>query len=111
MVKLNVTPNSVKGVTFKMKYHPNSNYGFSDWQDNKKILECQKLQTTPNTMKRAYCYLGVGARINGQDPSGDASGKYLANCIIEYNVKYNIHFSERYNSDGNNEPIPHRTEL
>ena len=114
MVKLNVTPNSVRGCVFKMRYNPKKAFGLKDWRDNKELLAFANSDTQPTTLKTCYAYLGVGGRINGVDPGDPAvttGAKYLANCIIEVNVKYNINFSERKNIDGNNEPVPHRTEL
>jgi hypothetical protein len=35
----------------------------------------------------------------------------MANCVVEIRVKYNIHFSERKNTEGNNEPVVHADEL
>lgn len=114
MIKLNVTPNSTKGCVFKLKYNPRKVFSLKDWKDNKELLAFANSATQPTTLKTAYAYLGVGSSINGIDPGspGTTSGaKYLANCIIECSVKYNINFSERKNIDGNNDPIPHYAEL
>ena len=111
MSKLNITPNSVKGVQFKMKYTPKSQFQIKDWKDNRQLFEMTLNDVQSSEFKHAYAYLGIGASINGQDPSGQATGKYLANCIVEVNVKYNINFSERKNVMGNNEPVPHQGEL
>jgi len=113
MSKLNVTPTSVKGVRFKVRYTPKSQYDITDWKDNKQFLRC--LNGTKNTpiqqnldQKDSFAYLGIGGRINGvdPDPSAEGLGIGLANCIVEVEVKYNLHFSERFNIDGNNEPTP-----
>lgn len=111
MTKLNITPNSTRGCRFKMKYTPRSQFQIKDWKDNKKLLQCVIADAQQSDFKPAWCYLGVGACINGSDPSGTAGGMYMANLVIEVNVKYNINFSERKNIEGNNEPIPHRSEL
>ena len=111
MSKLNITPNSTKGVVFKMKYTPRSQFQIKDWKDNRELFEMVLNDAQSSEFKHAYAYLGIGASINGQDPSGTATGKYMANCIVEVNVKYNINFSERKNIEGNNEPVPHFSEL
>lgn len=114
MQKLNVTPNNQRGCTFKLKYTPNKVFGLKDWKDNKQLLSVLNSATQPTTLKTAYAYLGVGSSINGVDPGDPAitqGAKFLANCIVEVSVKYNINFSERINIDGNNEPIPHAGEL
>lgn len=118
MSKLNVTPNSVKGVRFKLRYTPRSQYDINDWKDNKQFLRCLNgTKANPiidnSDQKDSFAYLGVAGRINGQDPDPDPNGLGigLANCIIEMEVKYNIHFSERFNIDGNNEPTPHAGDL
>lgn len=115
MTKLNVTPNSKSGVTFKLKYTPNSQFQIKDWKDKKEVLSVLNQASNPN-LKEAYAYLGIGGRINGRDPAppgdqADISSAYLANCVVEVSVKYNLNFSERKNVDGNNEPVPHRDEL
>lgn len=111
MTKLNVTPDSNKGVVFKLKYTPSSQFQIKDWKDKKDVLAVLNQASNPN-LKEAYAYLGIGGRINGRDPSppgsvADKSSAYLANCIVEVSVKYNLNFSERKNIDGNNEPVPH----
>lgn len=111
MSKLNITPNSTKGLTFKMKYTPKSQFQIQDWKDNKQFLNTVISDQLPDDFKEAYCYLGIGADINGSDPSGAPNGKYMANCIVECRVRYNIHFSERKNEEGNNEPVVHAGEL
>lgn len=118
MSKLNVTPTSVKGVKFRLKYTPKSQFEIKDWKDNKQFLRCldgnKTTPVTPNaSLKDSYAYLGIGGRINGVDPDPDVGGLGigLANCIVEVEVKYNLHFSERFNIDGNNEPTPHAGEL
>ena len=111
MSKLNITPNSTKGVVFKMKYTPRSQFQIKDWRDNRELFEMTLNDVQSDSFKHAYAYLGIGARINGQDASGSANGKYLANCIVEVTIKYNINFSERKNVMGNNEPNPHYSEL
>lgn len=115
MSKLNITPNSTRGCVFKLKYTPKSQYQIKDWKDKKEVLNCLN-QAVPNPDQlKAYAYLGIGARINGKDPSPPGalptSSAYLANCIVEVSVKYNLNFSERKNVDGNNEPVPVHTEL
>lgn len=110
MTKLNVTPNSTKGCTFKMTYTPKKAFGLKDWRDNKELLAFANSDTQPTTLKSLYAYLGIGSQINGLDPADPAAvngAKLLANCIVEVNIKYNINFSERKNIDGNNEPVPH----
>lgn len=118
MSKLNVTPNSVKGVKFRLRYTPKSQYDIKDWKDNKQFLRCLNGNKTtpiqPNAdLKDSFAYLGIGGRINGVDPDPDPLGLGigLANCIVEVEVKYNLNFSERFNIDGNNEPTPHAEEL
>lgn len=117
MSKLNITPNSTKGVTFKIKYTPKTQYEIKDWKDKKEALQVlNAVSGAPD--KKAYAYLGIGARINGKDPSPPGatptSSAYMANCVVEINTKYNLNFSERKNVDGNNEPVPvsvHRSDL
>lgn len=118
MSKVNVTPTSVKGVKAKLKYTPKSQYDIKDWKDNKQFLRClngtKATPITPNVdIKDSFAYLGIGGRINGVDPDPDVGGLGigLANCIVEVAVRYNLHFSERFNIDGNNEPTPHHAEL
>lgn len=114
MMKLNVTPNSTKGCVFKLKYNPMKAFGLKDWRDNKELLAFANSGTQPTTLKDCYAYLGVAGKHNGVDPGAPGitqGARYLANCIISVNIKYNINFSERKNIDGNNEPIPHRGEL
>lgn len=114
MVKLNVTPNSTKGCVFKLKYTPKKVFQLKDWKDNKELLAFANSATQSSTFKTAYAYLGIGSSINGIDPGDPAvtnGAKYLANCIVEVTIKYNINFSERKNIDGNNEPVPHFSEL
>lgn len=111
MSKLNITPNSVKGVVFKMKYTPRSQFQIKDWRDNRELFEMVLNDAQSSEFKHAYAYLGIGASVNGNDVSGTANGKYMANCICEVNVKYNINFSERKNVVGNNEPVPTHSEL
>jgi hypothetical protein len=114
MSKLNVTPVSTKGVRMKLKYTPRSQFDIKDWRDNKQLLKClngtkaNPVIVNPD-LKDSFAYLGIAGRINGQDPDPDVSGLGigLANCIVEVAVRYNLHFSERYNIDGNNEPVPH----
>jgi hypothetical protein len=112
MTKLNITPNSTKGVTFKMKYTPKTQFQISDWKDNKQFFNTLVQDQIQDDFKEAYCYLGIGARIDGQDPDLVSNGsKLMANCIVECRVRYNIHFSERKNEEGNNEPVVHADEL
>lgn len=112
MTKMNVTPNSVKGCRFKMKYTPKSQFQIADWKDNKPLLNTIIQDDKPADLKEAYCYLGIGANVDGQDPDLVSNGsKYMANCVVEVKVKYNIHFSERKNIEGNNEPVVHADEL
>lgn len=112
MTKLNITPNSTKGVTFKMKYTPKTQFQIKDWKDNKQFFNCLIQEQPQEEFKEAYSYLGIGARINGQDPDLVSNGsKLMANCVVEIRVKYNIHFSERKNTEGNNEPVVHADEL
>ena len=111
MTTLNVTPNSKKAVSFKMKYTPKSQYGFSDWKDNKQLLKVLNVAgAIPATQKEAYMYVGIGGRHLGQDPKASYSSVGLPKCNVEVRVKYTLHFSNRYNIDGNNEPQAH-TEL
>lgn len=112
MTKMNITPNSVKGCTFKMKYTPASQFQIKDWKDNKQFLNTVIQADKPADLKEAYAYLGIGANVDGQDPDIVANGsKYMANCVVEVKVKYNIRFSERVNEEGNNEPVVHAGEL
>lgn len=112
MSKLNITPNSVKGLTFSMKYTPRSQFQISDWKDNKQFFNTLIQESAPEGFKEAYAYLGIGASIDGQDPDTVSNGsKLMANCVVEVKVKYNIHFSERINEEGNNEPVVHAGEL
>ncbi len=112
MTKLNITPNSVKGVNFKMKYTPVSQFQFKDWKDSKQLLNTLIQDDKPTDLKEAYAYLGVGANIDGNDPDDVSAGsKLMANCVVEIKVKYNLHFSERINEEGHNEPVVHADEL
>lgn len=118
MSKMNVTPNSVRGCNFKLKYTPRSQYLIKDLLDNKQLLNCLAgTQATPITLnpnqKESYSYIGVGAKINGQDPDPTEGGPSLglANCIIEATIDYQLLFTERFNIDGNNEPTPHEGDL
>ena len=113
MTKLNVTPVSTKGCKFKHVYSPKKMYQIKDILDNKEILNClDGTQDVPLTMnlqqKRAFAYLGIGARIQGldPDPSAGIGARALANCIVEATVEYELQFTERFNIDGNNEPTP-----
>jgi hypothetical protein len=115
MTKLNVTPTSVKGCKFKHTYTPRRQYQIKDILDNKGILKClDGTQETPLAenpdQKRAFAYLGIGARIQGHDPSTlpGLGARALANCIIEASIEYNLQFTERFNIDGNNEPTAFR---
>lgn len=112
--KLNITPNSVRGCTFKVKYNPNKAFGIKDWRDNKELLSFANSDTQPSSLKKCFAYLMIGGSNNGVDlgsPAITSGAKYAANCVVEVSVKYNINFSERINVDGNNEPIPHYAEL
>lgn len=112
MSKLNITPNSIKGLTFSMKYTPKSQFQISDWKDNKQFFNTKIQDTVPDDFKECYAYLGIGASIDGKDPDLVSNGsKLMANCVVEIKVKYNIHFSERINEEGNNEPVVHAEEL
>lgn len=114
MQRLNITANSKKGVTYKMKYTPKSQYGFKDWKDNKHLLECFNDQPGNADQKHAFMYVGIAGRDNNQDPTATTGAglvKGLPNFKVEVKVKYNIHFSERINKDGNNEPVPHQGDL
>jgi hypothetical protein len=111
MTKLNITPNSTKGVTFKMKYTPKTQFQIADWKDNKQFFNTVVSDQLPEGFKEAYCYVGIGAQPDGEDISGDAGKKVMANCIVEIRARYNIHFSERKNEEGNNEPVVHADEL
>lgn len=115
MTKLNVTPTSVKGCKFKLKYSPRSQYQIKDILDNKSILKClDGTKDTPLALnpdqKRSFAYLGIGARIQGldPDPSEGLGARALANCIVEAVIEYNLQFTERFNIDGNNEPTATR---
>lgn len=105
MSKLNITPNSVKGLTFKMKYTPKTQFQIKDWKDNKEFFNMVVQDNAPDNFKEAFAYLGIGARPDGQDVSSQAGRKLMANCTVEIRVRYNIHFSERKNVEGNNEPV------
>ena len=107
MTRLNLTPNSKKGCTFKMKYTPKSQYGFSDWKDNKTLLKIESSATGNQSQKEAYCYVGIAGRLRGLYPQASGSQVGLPHFNVEVKVKYNINFSERLNVDGNNEPSPH----
>lgn len=111
MTKLNITPNSTKGVTFKMKYTPKSQFQIADWKDNKQFFNTLIQDTLQDGFKEAYCYVGIGARPDGEDVSNAAGKKLMANVIVEVRARYNIHFSERKNEEGNNEPVVHADEL
>lgn len=111
MTKLNITPNNKKGVTYKMKYTPKSQYGISDWKDNKEILEVFKAAGANPEQKQAYMYVGIAGRDFGNDPKASGLEMGLPQFNVEVKVKYNLNFSERFNIDGNNEPSPHADEL
>lgn len=105
--KLNVTPNSARGCTYTMKYSPKSAFQLSDWRDCKDELEIKSVASQPTGPKQSYSYLGIGI----QGPQGTRYAWQPALCVVEVVVKYNICFSERVNRRGNNEPIPHTSEL
>lgn len=111
MTRLNILPNSAKGVTYKMVYTPKSQYGFSDWKDNKKLLSVFKNAIANPDQKEAFMYVGIAGRFRGQDPKASPTEVGLPHFNVEVKVKYNINFSERINIDGNNEPTPHADEL
>lgn len=115
MTKLNVTPTNTRGCSFKLKYTPRTQYQIKDWKDKKEVLNVLNASVPNPDALKAYAYLGIGGRINGKDPSPPGatptSSAYLANCVVEISVKYNLNFSERKNIDGNNEPVPHHSEL
>jgi hypothetical protein len=106
MSKLSVTPNSTKGLTYKLVYTPKSQFGIGQVNDNKEILKFTNRIATgaggqPSPTKKAFAYLGIA----GSKP---ASQNYKpCNCVVEVSVKYTINFSERINEVGNNEPVPH----
>lgn len=116
MTKMSVTPNSKTGVTYTLKYTPKSQFQISDWKDKKEQLRVLNQASNPDLLE-AYAYLGIGARIRGEDPSppgaliNPPSSLFMANCVVEVLVKYNLSFSERKNIDGNNEPVPRHTEF
>lgn len=107
MTRLNVTPNSSKGVTYKMKYTPTSQYQFKDILDNKKQLEVFKAALQNPDQKEAYCYVGIAGRHNGADPSYSQQLMGLPHFTVEVKITYNLLFTERFNKVGNNEPSPH----
>ena len=113
MTRLNVTPNSSRGVTYKMKYTPRSQFQFKDVMDNKKLVEVFNSSVGNPDQKEAYFYVGIGGRHNGADPSASQQLMGLPHFTVEVKVTYNLLFSERFNKVGNNEPSPHaaRTEL
>lgn len=110
MTRLNVIPNSAKGVTYKMTYTPKSQFQISDINDNKKILKVFNNAVKNPDQKESYMYVGIAGRFQGNDPVASLANMGLPHFNVEVKVKYNIHFSERYNIDGNNEPVAH-TEL
>ena len=107
MTRLNVTANSSKGVTYKMKYTPTSQYQFKDILDNKKLLEIFDSPVGNTDQKEAYFYVGIGGRHNGADPSASQQLMGLPHFTVEVKVTYNLLFTERFNKVGNNEPSPH----
>lgn len=111
MTRLNILPNSSKGVTYKMKYTPRSQYGISDWRDNKKILSVFKAALANPDQKEAFMYVGIAGRHRGLDPAAADTDVGLPHFNVEVKIKYNLDFSERFNIDGNNEPTPHVDEL
>ena len=111
MTSIQITPNNKKGVTYKMKYTPKSQYGFADWKDNKDQLTVFSNATANPSQKEAYCYVGIAGRDFGNDPSANGLLMGLPQFNVEVKVKYNLNFSERLNIDGNNEPTPHEGEL
>lgn len=111
MTSIQITPNNKKGVTYKMKYTPKSQYGFSDWKDNKNQLTVYNNATANAEQKEAYCYVGIAGRDFGNDPKASGLEMGLPQFNVEVRVKYNLNFSERFNVDGNNEPTPHQGEL
>lgn len=118
MNKMNVTPTSVRGTKFTLNYTPRSQFQIKDILDNKQLLNClDGTQATPLTInadqKTSYAYLGIGAKINGYDPDPTEGGSSLgmANCVVEAVIDYELLFTERFNTDGNNEPTPLHTDL
>lgn len=118
MNKMNVTPTSVRGSKFTLNYTPRSQFQIKDILDNKQLLNClDGDQVTPLTMntdqKHSFAYLGIGSKINGQDPDPTTGGPSLglANCIVEAVIDYELLFTERFNVDGANEPTPRHTDL
>lgn len=111
MTRLNITPSSSRGVTYKMRYTPKSQYSIHDIMDNKKILSVFKNALGNPDQKEAYMYVGIAGRWKGNDPSASGSQVGLPHFNVEVKIKYNINFSERFNVDGNNEPNPHLGDL
>ena len=101
--KLNVTPSSARGCSYKMLYSPKSAFQISDWRDCRDELEIKSVPSQPTGPKQAYSYLGIGI----QGPQGTRYGWQPTPCVVEVVVKYNIMFSERINKRGNNEPLAH----
>jgi len=104
---LNVTPNSARGCVYKMKYSPSTQFQIKDWRDNKEELEIKNVPLQAPGVKQAYSYLGIGI----EGASGTRFAWQPTPCIVEVSIKYNLAFSERRNVRGNNEPIPHASEL
>jgi hypothetical protein len=91
-----------------MKYTPKSQYAISDWKDNKKLFSVFNNAVKNPDQKEAYMYVGIAGRFQGNDPVASLANMGLPHFNVEVKIKYNINFSERYNIDGNNEPVAHQ---
>lgn len=122
MKRLNVTPNNKKGVTFKQKYTPKSQFGFQSWKDNRQQVACFNNAVKNPNQKDSYMYVGLAGRYTSwdDDPLSDPEVHYPYSSVtkvglplhkVEISVKYRINFSQRLNIEGANEPTPHAGDL
>ena len=118
MKRLNITPNTTKGVTFKQSYTPKSQYGFQSWKDNREQVTIYNAADKNPNQKESYMYVGIAGRyttwsgISGdlpiaRVPSESETEIGLPLFKVEVKVKYRINFSQRLNVEGANEPSPH----
>lgn len=121
MKRLNITPNSKKGITFKQSYTPKSQYGFQSWRDNRNLVRCFNNVTANPNQLGSYMYVGLAGRYTTwdgvaanptvHDPKSALTDIGLPLMKVEVKIKYKIHFSQRFNIEGSNEPSPHQGEL
>ena len=122
MKRLNITPNTTKGVTFKQSYTPKSQYGFQSWKDNREQVRIFSNAIANPEQKESFMYVGIAGRYQSWsgDPADFPEKRYASDSItevglplfkVEVKIKYKINFSQRLNIEGANEPTPHYGDL